>query len=262
MWVLKLSKGELLLSDSILNIEESIDYHKDICHCGYTPLHLAARYGHENLGIFLIFTRGTCRCPWIVVVRHLSTWLLVIISKLEATSTAKLLNGSSPLHSAAACGAVEVIDYLLYWKANLTAVDIMNGGNWIDVVLKHFNVSVAIKCGKPFNVSVFHLLSYRPPTLTEDNFFEFRKCDKCGECDHSESELRKGPLAEAIESHPLKHSIINSCLDAEGFTPLHRAAQGANLVAIRYLLANGANDSILSLHGYDAFVIGCSSRRE
>ena len=67
--------------------------------------------------------------------------------------------------------------------------------------------------------------------------------------------MQKGPLAKAIERHPLKHSIINSCLDSEGFTPLHRAAQGANLVAIRYLLANGANDSILSPQGHDALLL-------
>ena len=126
-----------------------------------------------------------------------------------------------------------------------------NGGDWIDVVLKHFNVSVVLKCGKPFNVSVFHLLCYRPPTLSDDHFFEYRQCDKC-ECDPSESKLQKGPLAKAIDRHPLKHGIINSCLDSEGFTPLHRAAQGANLVVIHYLLSNSANDSILSPQGHDA----------
>ena len=31
---------------------------------------------------------------------------------------------------------------------------------------------------------------------------------------------------EAIESHRLKYKVIDSWLDAEGFTPLHRAAKG------------------------------------
>ncbi|KAL9988507.1 hypothetical protein ACROYT_G002961 [Oculina patagonica] len=453
-----------------LSILESIDYHKDICHCGYTPLHLAARYGHEDLGISLILQHGAqvnaqdCSgaTPFHVAACHNQQGFVTIFSHSKAGGNinSKTLNGSSPLHSAAACGAVEVIDYLLYWKANLTAVDdhgmtplhysilniksnqlnqrvlrndshptspltlvtidrrghltnffregneiknidrlhwldtflklifsgaeinavdstgrtplhiaayngladavhvlllrnatlersnkrgktplevavenvpivtkhsphflatqindlyislrdhemvvylllsygatfekckrsgssllhsgiikqnshvvqllllkgasltckdsigrtpllvyLQNGGDWIDVVLKHFNVSATIKCGKPFNVSVFHLLSYRPPTKEDDNFFEYSICD------HSDCKLHNGPLAKAIESHPLEHSIINSCLDAEGFTPLHRAAQGANVVAIRYLLANGADDSILSPHGYDA----------
>jgi len=464
------------VSSGKLNVEESIYYHKDICHCGYTPLHLAARYGHENLGISLIFRHGAhvqaqdCRgaTPFHVAACHNQRVFVSIFShsKVGGDINGKALNGSTPLHSAAACGAAEVIGYLVYLKANLSAVDdngltplhysilnikssqfvqielvndscsngslklvqidrrghlatffkegnqikntdrfpwldtfftlvrwgsdldtvdtrgrtplhiaayngladavnillqrkaafnirdkqgktpldiavdnasvvpkllpfvlatefhdmqqslcdhemvvylllsygasfkkckssggsllhraiinqqpysaqllllkgasltckdsfgrtplvsyLQNGGDWIDVVLKHFNVTVAIKCGKPFNVSVFHLLCYRPPTVSDENFFEYKGCDKCGECDPSEIKLQKGPLAKAIERHPLKHGIINSCLDSDGFTPLHRAAQGANLVAIRYLLANGANDSILSPQGHDA----------
>lgn len=459
-----------------LNNEESIDYYKDICHCGYTPLHLAARYGHENLGISLIFRHGAhvraqdCRgaTPFHVAACHNQRGFVSIFSnsKVGGDINGKAQNGSIPAHSAAACGAAEVIGDLHYFRADLSTVDdygltplhysilkvksselvqrvlvndscsneslnlvhidrrghlasfikegnqikntdrfhwldtflnlvlwgsdidavdirgrtplhiaayngladavnillqrnatldirdeqgntpldiavdnatvvpkrlpfylatefhnmgqplcdhemvvylllsygasfkkckrsgdsllhraiinkqpysaqllllkgasltckdrfgrtplvtyLHSGGGWIDVVLKHFNVSVVIQCGKPFNVSVFHLLCYRPPTLSNNHFFEYRQCDKYGECDPSESKLQKGPLAKAIERHPLKRDIINSCLDSEEFTPLHRAAQGANLVAIRYLLANGANDSILSPQGHDA----------
>ena len=470
--------GTFVLSGK-LHVEESIDYHKDICHCGYTPLHLAARYGHESLGISLIIDHGAhvhaqdCSgaTPFHVAACHNQRGFVSILShsKVGGDINGKARNGCTPLHSAAACGASEVISDLLYFKADLSAVDdhgltplhysilrikssqfvqrvlvndscsngslslvqidrrghlatffkegnqfkttdhfhwldtffklvlrgsdidavdtrgrtplhvaayngladavnilllrnatlnirdkqgktpldiavgdatvvpkilpfflttefhnlrqslcdhemvvylllsygasfkkckrsggsllhrailnqqpysvqllllkgasltckdsfgrtplvsyLHNGGDWIDVVLKHFNVSVVIKCGKPFNVSVFHLLCYRPPTVSDDHFFEYRRCDKCGECDPSESKLQKGPLAKAIERHPLKHGVINSCLDSEGFTPLHRAAQGANQVAIRYLLANGANDSILSPQGHDALLL-------
>ena len=474
----QMASGAFVLSGK-LNFDESVDYHKDICHCGYTPLHLAARYGYENLGISLIIRHGAhvhaqdCSgaTPFHVAACHSQGGFVSIFShsKVGGDINGKALNGSTPAHSAAACGAAEVIDDLLYFKANLSAVDdygltplhysilkikssqcvqrmlvndscsngslklvnidrrghlaaffkdgyqfkntdhlhwldtflnlvlwgsdidavdiigrtplhiaayngladavnillqrnatldirdkqgktpldiavdnatvvpkllpfflatefhnmlqslcdhemvvylllsygasfkkckrsggsllhraitnqqpysaqllllkgaslkckdsfgrtplvsyLHNGGEWIDVVLKHFNVSVIIKCGKPFNVSVFHLLCYRPPTVSDDHFFEYRRCDKYGECDLSESKLQKGPVAKAIEKHPLKHGIINSCLDSEGFTPLHRAAQGANLVAIRYLLANGANDSIVSPQGHDALSI-------
>ena len=130
---------------------------------------------------------------------------------------------------------------------------LQNGGNFIDVVLRDFTVSVAIQCRRPFNSSLFHLLSWRLPTDPGNNFFHSTKCTETSQT--PECEVKKGPLAVAIESHPEKEKIISSCFDTEGFTPLHRAAQGANLVAIRYLLAIGADDSTLSPHGQDALTL-------
>ena len=130
---------------------------------------------------------------------------------------------------------------------------LQNGGNFIDVVLRYFNLSVAIQCRRPFNSSLFHLLSWRFPTDPGNNFFHSTKCTETSQ--NPECEVKKGPLAVAIESHLEKERIISFCFDTEGFTPLHRAAQGANLVAIRYLLANCANDSILSPHGHDALTL-------
>ena len=124
-----------------------------------------------------------------------------------------------------------------------------NGGYLMDVVLQHFNASVIIKCGKPFNLSVFHLLCYCPPSMENFNFFERREYD-----DHKCASL-KSSVITAIESHRLKYKVIDSCLDAEGFTPLHRAAQGANMVAVRSLIDHGANVSLLSPHGHDALTL-------
>ena len=53
----------------------------------------------------------------------------------------------------------------------------------------------------------------------------------------------------------MKYKLIDSCLDAEGFTPLHRAAQGANTVAVFNLIALGANQSSLSPDGYDPLIL-------
>ena len=124
-----------------------------------------------------------------------------------------------------------------------------NGGYLMDVVLQYFNASVTIKCGKPFNLSVFHLLCYRPPSSADLNFFERRISD-----DHKCS-LMKGSVITAIERHRLKYKVIDSCLDAEGFTPLHRAAQGANMVAVRSLIEHGADISLLSPQGHDALTL-------
>ena len=449
------------LSDGMLSSDEFEEYNTDICHCGYTPLHLAAQYGHEHLGILLIIEGALVddhdcsgATPLHVAACHNQVGLFYIFlhPKVAVDINSKTLNGSTPLHSAAACGATKAINYLIYYKANLTAADhngmtalhysvlhaksspfnqvilrhdkwfyalfhltridrmgrfegnygimeqtenknlfeglgalttlvlkgsdidavdnngqtplhlavqnglsnavavllngnttlikrdkggktplelavdsapqmgdiyndayvmivdfllsygasfrecnqseksllhraiikqqphivqhlllkgasltckdnlgrtplvtyLQSGGKWTDVIINAFTESIDIKCGEPFNSSVLHLLSYRPPTMEDDNFFHSTTCKfynptKC--------KVAKGSLAEAIASHPRNQEIINSCLDAEGFTPLHRAAQGANVVAIRFLLANGADYSILSPHGHDSLTL-------
>ena len=168
-------------------------------------------------------------------------------------------NRQTMLHYAVTNNQPYIAQLLLLRGASLTCKDnlrrtpliayLHNGGYLLDVVLQHFNASVTIKCGKPFNLSVFHLLCYHPPSLAGLNFFERRTCD-----DHK-CLLLKGPLIAAVESHRLKYKVIDSCLDAEGFAPLHRAAQGANMVAMRSLIEHGANVSLLSPHGHDALTL-------
>ena len=441
------------VNQTLLSFEELAEYSADVCHCGYTPLHLAALYGHLEAAILLI-RKGAqlddrdCTGATPIHVAACPNRANLIGGNINV----KTSNGSTPLHSAAACGVVGVIDYLLYKKASLTAVDnynltaphysihnftftsfvdlmaprkgnlprffvydnqytsvddlhwldtlvkLLHGGSNIDVVdvdgqtplhiaahygladavnvllqmnasmemkdkngktplevafenapveseqfpsfratkmedlrellhghvmviflllshgassgkctssrgsmlhtaivKKQFHIAqllllkganltcedslgrtplitclhnsgefsgilfsdkitepVAIECGKPFNYSLFHLLSYSRPFFEDEGFFYL---EKCSESTDPLCTVKKGPLAVAVESHLEKERIINSCFDDEGFTALHRAAQGANLVAIRYLLANGANDSILSPHGHDALTL-------
>ena len=119
-------------SSSPLSMEEETEYHRDICHCGYTPLHLAARYGHWEIVLDLIHgganvdaTDCLGATPLHVAACHNHKDFVDILahSKIGANVNRKSFNGSTPLHSAAACGAVDVIDHLLYYGANLTAVD-------------------------------------------------------------------------------------------------------------------------------------------
>ena len=242
---------------------ERMKYYEEVCHCGYTPLHLAARYGHHQLATLLI-RKGAC------------------VDDQDCS-------GATPLHLAALYGLADTVNVLLNMNATTEMKD-KNGKTPLEVVLENASVvseqkqpfeanknsnghviviclllssaasrlkcmsseAVNIECGKPFNHSLFHLLSYRSPTFKENNFFF---SENCSERTDPLCTAKKGPLANAIESHPEKQLIIGSCFDAEGFTPLHRAAQGANLVAIRYLLTNGANDSILNPQGYDALTL-------
>ena len=243
---------------------ERMKYYEEVCHCGYTPLHLAARHNHHQLATLLI--------------------------RKGARVDDQDCSGATPLHIAALNGSADTVNVLLNMNATVEMKD-KNGKTPLDVVLENASVvsepetpretttkanghvmviclllssdassrskcmsseAVTIECGKPFNYSLFHLLSYLSPAFKGNNFFF---SENCSEPSHPNCTVKKGPLAKAIESHPEKQLIISSCFDAEGFTPLHRATQGVNLVAIRYLLANGADDSILNPQGYDALTL-------
>ena len=168
-------------------------------------------------------------------------------------------SGVSLLNHAIMKNRLLIVQLLLFKGASVNCRDnqgrtplltyLQAGGDWVDVVLKRFNASVDIRCGEPFNTSELHLICYTPPSMVNDNFFQQISCN-----DNSCSS-KTGPLFTAIENHPLKYKLIDSCLDAEGFAPLHRAAQGANTVAVSNLIRLGANQSSLSPDGYDALTL-------
>ncbi len=128
-------------------------------------------------------------------------------------------------------------------------VYLQNGGKWLDVVLKRFHVTIHIECGKPFNKSEFHLLAYREPTAALDNLLEDYTCDT------SSCFSDDGPLLKAIKAHPLGFRVIDECRDAEGYTALHRAAQGGNLLLIKKFLSWGADPTVLTLQGHSPLTL-------
>ncbi|XP_022807976.1 ankyrin repeat domain-containing protein 50-like [Stylophora pistillata] len=168
-------------------------------------------------------------------------------------------SGESLLHRAVLNNQPYIAKLLLMKGANKNCKDklertplvafLQNGGDWPIAKAVFFNGPVKIECGKPLDSSVFHLMCYHSPKLEGYNFFQQISCDnrKCSS--------KKSPLVTAIENHPLKYKVIDSCLDAEGFTPLQRAAQGANLIAVRNLIKHGANVSLRSPQGHDALTL-------
>ena len=113
-----------------------------------------------------------------------------------------------------------------------------NGGDFTGFILKEFNVHVPIPCGKPFSSSPFHLLSYRAPSLQSDNFFE-----------------ANGNFGWFLQLHVWEkfgYEIVSKCQDAEGYTPLHRAAQGGNIQGIETFLTWGVDIEMLSRDGNTA----------
>ena len=260
---------------------------------GQTPLHIAAHYGLADAVNVLLQMNASMemkdkngktplevafenapveseqfpsfRATKIEHVReHLHGHVMVIFLLLShGASSGKCTSSSgSMLHTAIVKKQLHIAQLLLLKGSNLTCKDSLgrtplvtylhNSEEFSGVLLREFTEPVTIECGKPFNYSLFHLLSYIRPIFEDNSLFYL---DSCSEAADPVCKVKKGPVVIAIESHPEKEEIISTCFDAEGFTPLHRAAQGANLVPIRYLLANGANDSILSPHGHDAVTL-------
>ena len=146
------------------------------------------------------------------------------------------------------------------------------GGRHMSKVLVKHNVEVQIECGEPFQNSAFHLASYHKlhylhylyeflvgsdnwqkylqnENAIFDYFFDvYEEQNNNGIVETIRT--GDGPLASAIFSHPNGTKVIDQCFDAEGFNALHRAAQGANVVAIEKFLSWGANISVETENGF------------
>lgn len=147
------------------------------------------------------------------------------------------------------------------------------GGPHMSKVLAKHKVTLDISCGAPFKISSLHLISYhkfhylhylsefsRGPEewskylASNDSLFDYFLDNYEEVRDHRglSNVIRSGdgPLALAIKSHPRGTKVINDCFDAEGYNALHRAAQGANVIALRRFLAWGGNPFLKNADGF------------
>ena len=147
------------------------------------------------------------------------------------------------------------------------------GGRHMSKVLAKHNLNVQITCGDPLKFSVLHMASYHKLhylhyvyqfLMGADNWEDYLKTEDAifdyliqsyEERNNSEGVTEtvrngNGPLTQAILSHTNGSKVIDDCFDNEGFNSFHRAAQGANVVAIRKFLSLGANKSLESENGF------------
>lgn len=230
----------------------------EICdRSGRTPLELAV----ENSTVEPLTTYLVVAERFHDLKPHLDHHEMVVYLLLSSGASFKNCSrkAKSLLHHALAKNQPYIAQLLLFKGASLHCKDsfgktpaevlVASGGDWAQILLKHINDSNTIQCGEPFSSSVFHLLCFFPPKNERNNFFQLERCE------NEICSSMKSPLERAIENHRLKFKVVDSCLDAEGFTPLHRAAHGTNLLAVRALLKLGANISLLSPLGHDALTL-------
>ncbi|XP_028398436.1 uncharacterized protein LOC114522032 [Dendronephthya gigantea] len=114
------------------------------------------------------------------------------------------------------------------------------GGHEVSDVLKIFEASISVKCGMPHTISELHRLSFVSENI--GNFFKPRN-------------KSRSPMQRLIDRHPNGVRILNYCFDAEGYLPIHRAAQGGNLAAIRWFKNAGVDMQLKTRSGFTAFDI-------
>ena len=151
-------------------------------------------------------------------------------------------------------------------------VYLRTGGRHMSKVLVKHNVEVEITCGEPFENSAFHLASYHKLhylhylsefSLGSDNWQKYLQTENAifdYFIDRYDTENYKGnvetirtgdgPLTLAILTHPKGAKVIDECFDVEGYNALHRAAQGANVIAIQKFLSLGANPFVKTSDGF------------
>ena len=117
------------------------------------------------------------------------------------------------------------------------------GGKGVSEVLKIFEVDVSLKCLVPFSSSELHLVSYVSTPDDLGNFFKPSLNNK------------RFPVQRLIDRHPRGVRILNECYDAEGYLPIHRAAQGGNLAAIKWFKSVGVNIQLKTRIGLTALDI-------
>ena len=205
-------------------------------------------------------------------IRVLSNTLTSIFTKLNCSDLLDYV-GLNLVHTANA--ALQAgIDVNCRDASGLTPllVYLHTGGRHISKVLVKHNVKVKITCGEAFENSPFHLASYhklhylhylyefllgsdnwQKYLQTENAIFDYfldRYDDKNNKGNVETVRTGDGPLTLAILSHPSGINVIDECFDAEGYNAFHRAAQGANLVAIHKFLSWGANPFLETTDGF------------
>ena len=113
------------------------------------------------------------------------------------------------------------------------------GGRQVSEVFQIFEVDISLNCGTTFTSSELHLISYLAMPDDLGNFFKPVSKDR-------------STLQRLIDRHPDGVSVLDKCYDAEGYLPIHRAAQGGNLDAMKWFKSIGANTELKTQRGLTA----------
>ena len=127
----------------------------------------------------------------------------------------------------------------IWWNPRLFLQHLRLGGRQLSEVFEIFGIEILLECGANFTSSELHLISYLALPDFVGNFFK-------------PLSKKRSPLQRLINKHPNGVNIFDECYDAEGYLPIHRAAQGGNLDAIKWFKSVGANTQLKTKRGLSA----------
>ena len=139
---------------------------QDGCPCGFSPLHLAAKYGYHSVaGLLLKYgadpNMGDCNgsTPLHIASCHGMPSIISLLVDNGANIDAKSRNGSTPLHSAAVCLAEGAIGLLFDLGCNYLAADEKG------MSALHYSVKDVEAIGKEYFIDLY---ARKPKDLIEE----------------------------------------------------------------------------------------------
>ncbi len=255
---------------------------------GDTPLHIAAFHGHENVVKYLVRLGADINIKNKDNNNPMLTALIEASHPIEACADHRCYTTNDGLFTSCKTTPYDEIVRYLIWlqKSSISKCDdesafllntvikkgmplslyallkigvdvncgenewsspflqhIREGGKEVSEVFKIFEVNVSLQCGVSLKFSELHLISYVSVSDDFGNFFKLSLNRK------------RSPLQRLIDRHPRGVRILDECFDAEGYLPIHRAAQGGNLAAIKWFKRIGVNTQLETRTGLTALDI-------
>ncbi|KAL7624231.1 hypothetical protein AAE478_005790 [Parahypoxylon ruwenzoriense] len=231
---------------------------------GWTPLHLAALYGHEKVVEFCIRQAGTekdqqdyeQRTPLQLAIGHKKDQAARVLLEAGASVNVATKNGITPLHIAARRSNNEIVQMLIDKKAEVNCTD---NSNYIPL---HFAIiwqnsqeviRTLIAAGADVNATTnghntpLHMAAERPRKEIIQILLDNRADVNCTD-DYNKTPLHHAIIMRNDEVIPMlieAGANINA-ITRDDETPLHTAIWNSSKEIIRILLDNGAEVSGLS----------------
>ena len=184
------------------------------------------------------------------IVRYLIWWERSNLSKCDARSASLLnmiISKQMPLslYELLKAGVdMNCLGYNMIFRPFIR--HLILGGRQLSEVFIIFEVDISSLLCPHIDVSFIgselHLISYLAQPDDLGDFFK-----PLGK--------RHSPLQRLIDEHPDGVGILDKCYDREGYLPIHRAAQGGNLAALKWFKSTGVNTQLKTKTGLTALDI-------